>query len=286
MKKKTLIFLLTAAVTASLFAGCGNTAEPVDSGSVVTGEDDAEAADAEDAEQEADAADAENAEQEADADEEEAAGTETDTASEETPGVEDGEQEAEEESEESAEPETVNWLEEHEIAITPQGDCTVNLYSYDSYEEDWVGDYEAGLHVTISETTEGVDEGLKKVVAQITIDTSDEPGTGTLWNICSFDRYTGTYFRGNEKTKGAIWIGDENYDVRTERENLGDYPMSYRTYAVICPVDYDGAVFQIGYDSPELKEQENKFNYQARLYTMDERLYYGDGYRCFTLTDE
>ena len=162
MKKKTLIFLLTAAVTASLLAGCGNTAEPVDSGSVVTGEEDA------------DAADAENAEQEADADEEEAAGTETD-ASEETPGAEDGEQE-----EEPAEPETVNWLEEHEIAITPQGDCTVNLYSYDSYAEDWVGDYEAGLHVTISETTEGVDEGLKKVVAEITIDLSGQPGTSSL----------------------------------------------------------------------------------------------------------
>ncbi len=162
----------------------------------------------------------------------------------------------------------------------------MNLYSYDSYEEDWVGDYEAGLHVTISETTEGVDEGLKKVVAQITIDISDQPGTGSLWNICAFDRYTGTYFRGNEKTKGAIWIGDEYYDVRTERENVDDYPMFYRTYAVICPADYDGAVFQIGYDSPELKEQNSKFNYQARLYTMDERPFYGDGYRCFTLTDE
>ena len=277
MKKKTLIFLLTAAVTASLFAGCGNTAEPVDSSSVVTGEEDAEAADAE------------NAEQEADADEEKAAGTETD-ASEETPGAEDGEQEAdaetEEEPEEPAEPETVNWLEEHEIAITPQGDCTVNLYSYDSYAEDYVDDYEAGLHVTISETTEGVDEGLKKVVAQITFDISDQPGNGTLWSICAFDRYTGTFFRINEKTKGAIRIGDEYYDVRTEREQVNDRPMFYITCAVICPADYDGAVFQIGYWSPELKEQNSKFNYQARLYTMDERPFYGDGYRCFTLTDE
>ncbi len=277
MKKKTLIFLLTAAVTASLFAGCGNTAEPVDSSSVVTGEEDAEAADAE------------NAEQEADADEEEAAGTETD-ASEETPGAEDGEQEAEaeteEEPEEPAEPETVNWLEEHEIAITPQGDCTVNLYSYDSYAEDYVDDYEAGLHVTISETTEGVDEGLKKVVAEITIDLSGQPGTSSLWNIAIFDRYTGTYFRLDSKTKEAVWMGDEYYDVRTERDSVDSYPMFYRTITVTCPADYDGTVVWVGYMSPEQSEKNKNINLEARTYTMDEMPLYVDGYRCFTLTDE
>ena len=271
MKKKTLIVQLTAAVTASLLAGCGNTAEPVDSGSVVTKED------------EADAADEENA----DADEEETAGTETDDASEETPGAEDEEQEAEaeEEQEESAEPETVNWLEEHEIAITPQGDSTVNLYCYDSYEEDYVGDYEAGLNVTISETTEGVDEGLKKVVAEITFDLSGHPGTGFFWCTRAFDRYTGTYFRVNEKTKEAIRIGDEYGDVRTEMNQTDDYPVYYVTYTVTCPADYDGTVFWIGYWSPEIRELIRKIDFKVRTYTMDELSLYTDGYRCFTLTE-
>ena len=163
------------------------------------------------------------------ADEEEAAGTETENVSEKTPGVEDGEQEAEEEPEEPAEPEALNWLEEQGITITPQGDCTVNLYSY--------------------------------------------------------DRYTGTFFRVNKKTKDAIWMGDEYYDMRTEREQINDHPMYYITYAVICPADYDDAVFWIGYWSPEITEQDNKINYEARTYTMDEPLFCVDGYRCFTLTD-
>ncbi len=284
MKKNMLMRMFAAALSIFVLAGCGNTTGTVENGSVATEETDADAPDTANEEQN----EAEASSTETEADEEEDLRAETEADEEEGLSAETGAQdeEAEKDTEEEAEPETVNWLEEHEITITPQGDCTVNLYSYDSYEEDYVGDYEAGLNVTISETTEGVDEGFKKVVAQFTINISDQPGNGSTWNTCAFDRYTGTYFRGNAKTKEAIWIEDEYYDVRTEREQINDYPMFYITYAVICPADYDGAVFQIGYDSPELKEQNDKLDYQTRLYTMDERPFYGDGYRCFTLTDE
>jgi len=49
---------------------------------------------------------------------------------------------------------------------------------------------------------------------------------------------------------------------------------------------YDGTVFQIGYTSPEMEEEDAKNDYMARLYTMDERPYYGEEYQCFTLTNE
>lgn len=52
-----------------------------------------------------------------------------------------------------------------------------------------------------------MDEGVKKAAAQITIDVSDQPGTGTLWYIGTFDRYTGTFFRMDNKTKNAIRMG-------------------------------------------------------------------------------
>lgn len=108
--------MLAAALSAFLLAGCGNTAKPADSGSVVTaGEEDGT-----------------DAAEEADVEEE--------------PGAENEPEEADvgQESEESEVPEDetelepVNWLEEHGIAITPQGDWPVNLYGYDSYVEDYV----------------------------------------------------------------------------------------------------------------------------------------------------
>ncbi len=107
--------MLAAALSASLLAGCGNTAKPADSGSVVTaGEEDG-----------ADAA------QEADEEEEPGAGNEPEEA------------DAGQEPEDETEQETVNWLEEHGIAITPQVDCSVNLYGYASYREDYVCGFEA-----------------------------------------------------------------------------------------------------------------------------------------------
>lgn len=274
MKKKTLMFLLAVAVSASLLAGCGNTAKPAGSGSVVTaGEEDGT-----DAVEESGS----EAPEEADVAEEPGTGNEPEEA--------DAGQEPKDGAvpEEETEQEPVNWLEEHGIAITPQGDWPVNLYGYDSYEEDYVCDFEAGVNVVISETTEGADEGFKKVTAVYTVDMSNMPEevTHCMWNRCSFDRYTGTYFRGNAKTKDAVRIGDEYYDIRTESEQVNNWPLSTVTYTVTCPADYDGTVFQFGYDSPEKREEDDKNDYTVRLYTMDERPYYGEGYLRFTLTDE
>ena len=274
------MFLLAAAVSAFLLAGCGNTAKPVDSGSVVT----AEEKDGADAAQEADVEEepVTEASEEADVAEEPGTGNEPEEA--------DAGQEPEESAvpEEEPEQETVNWLEEHGIAITPQGDWPVNLYGYDSYVEDYVCDFEAGVNVAISETIEGADEGFKKVTAVYTVDMSNMPEevTGCRWNTSSFDRYTGTYFRGNAKTKNAVRIGDEYYDIRTEWETVSNWPLSTVTYTVTCPADYDGTVFQFGYTSPELSAENDKNDYTARLYTMDEMPYYGEGYLRFTLTDE
>ena len=272
--------MLAAALSASLLAGCGSTAKPADSGSVVTAEEE----------------DGVDAAQEADVEEEPVteAPEEADVAEEPGAGIETEEVDAGQESEDGAvledetEQETVNWLEEHEIAITPQGDCTVDLYSYDSYPEDYVDDFPAGVNVAISETTEGADEGFKKVTAVYTVDMSNMPeeATNCRWNTSSFDRYTGTYFRGNAKTKDAVRIGDEYYDIRTEWETVSNWPLATVTFTVTCPADYDGAVFQFGYTSPEKGEEYDKNDYTARLYTMDELPYYGEGYLRFTLTDE
>ena len=277
MKRKMLMRMLAAALSASLLAGCGNTAKPADSGSVVAAgeEDETDAAEEADVEEEPGSEESEEADVE-----EPGAGNEPEEA--------DAGQESEESEvpEEEPEQEPVNWLEEHEIAITPQGDCTVTLYSYDSYEEDHVDDFLADVNVTITETTEGVEEGLKKVTASYVLDVSNDPGNGVMWHNSVFDRYTGNYFRGGSKTKEAIKMGDVYCDVRTAGDSVNEYPIFYITRTLICPVDYDGAVFKFGYTSPELSEQSGKIDFEARVYKVDELPYNGDDYLYFTLTDE
>ncbi len=287
MKKKALILLLAAAVSASLFAGCGNTAGPADNGSAVTTEE----PDGENAAQEADGTEAPGSEtsEEADAgkdtevkDEPEDADAEEDTKAEDEPQETDAEKDTGTEPEQ----ESVSWLEEHGITITPQGDCSVKLYGYDSYPEDYVDDFMADVNVAISETTEGVDEGLKKVTVVYTLDISNEPSNGVLWGYGTFDRDTGVYFRGGSKTKEAVKIGDEYFDVWTETDTVNEHPIYYITRTLTCPADYDGAVFLFGYRSHEMSEKNNQIDYTVRLYTVDELPFVIEDSLYSTLTDE
>lgn len=64
MKRKMLMRMLAVALSASLLAGCGNTAKPADSGSVVTAgeEDETDAAEEADVEEEPGSEESEEAE--------------------------------------------------------------------------------------------------------------------------------------------------------------------------------------------------------------------------------
>ena len=88
------------------------------------------------------------------------------------------------------------------------------------------------------------------------------------------------YHPGERQLSGARY-----YDVRTAGDSVNEYPIFYITRTLICPVDYDGAVFKFGYTSPELSEQSGKIDFEARVYKVDELLYNGPNYLYFTLTD-
>ncbi len=66
----------------------------------------------------------------------------------------------------------------------------VKLYSYDSYPEDYVDDFMADMNVSISETTEGAEEGYKKVIVEYAYDVSNNPDACTAWlyGYGAFDR--------------------------------------------------------------------------------------------------
>ncbi len=278
--EKKILTLVLAVTTATMLAGCGNTVKKDDSGEVVIEETDAagdETAAGADTPEETSAAETEKEETDA-----------TDTVKEEA-----------ESAEPEKEPEPADWLEAHGITVTPQGDCTVQFYGYQDDASNPSGDFPAKVNAVISETTEGVDKGFKKVSMRFTIDKSDCTGTGCKWWNSAFDRYTGTSFEfdssttytnpGDHVTKeGFVTIqnGDASYDVSITFDYEAQDLIIYSTITVTCPADYDGTVFQIGYASPELEEQNQQIDYAARLYTIDELPFYGDGYLYFTNSNE
>ncbi len=185
------------------------------------------------------------------------------------------------------------------IAVTPQGDCQVEVGGFDSASGEITGDFMADVKVTISETTEDVADGFKKVSAQFAIDASNCTGDGILFWCSAFDRYTGTSFEFdsavNEQLDGehtaqdgfvTIQNGDESYDVSVEFMSENEGYTVYKTIVVTCPVEYEGAMFQLGKDSLEQMTKNSVIDYAARLYTIDELPYYGDEYLYFTMTDD
>lgn len=262
MRRKVLKFLMTT-LALTLLAGCGKQAERVDSENVVLEEETQET-------QEEEVVEPEQVEE---------------------PVVE---------PEPEPEPEPIDFLEAHDITITPQGDCKVTLWAGEQDGVTFVSDYDAPVNVVISETTEGTDEGFKKVSALFTLDAfSNCPSDFIKFQTLTFDRYTGTsfefdsnsttYFSGDHETKeGYVTIqnGDEYYDVSMEQSVDFQNPIAYITLTVTCPVDYNGTVFCIGYITPELGEQYDQMDLSARLYTIDELPFYGEKYLYFTMSNE
>lgn len=191
------------------------------------------------------------------------------------------------------------WSTKQGIAVTPQGDFQVEMGGYDAASGEITGDFTADVKVSISETTEGVADGFKKVSAVFAIDASQCTGDGILFWCSVFDRYTGTSFEFDSAVNeqldaehtaqdGFVTIqnGDESYDVSVEFMTEGEGYHVTKTVAVTCPADYEGVMFQIGKDSLEQMVKNSEIDYAARLYRIDELPYYGEGYLYFTKTDD
>ncbi len=110
--------------------------------------------------------------------------------------------------------------------------------------------------------------------------------TGWIYSYGVFDRDTGVCFRSDAKTKDAVEIEDEYFDVRSETNKVEQYPVYHLTYTLDCPADYDGAVFLFGYLTPEMKEIWKQIDLTAGSYTLDELPYDMESLRYWTLTDE
>ena len=180
------------------------------------------------------------------------------------------------------EPEPETWFEEQGLSVTPQGEFKLqtqwNYWGGPDYQESASkkpGDeVTITVNSTVTETTDGVEDGYKKVVAEFEYDWSKfffsyepilsyDPGLGSVkpsvW-ISAFDRYTGTSFEPGDVDVPFEYEGT-TYDANCTFEWGEDYDydegrlINTCTVTVVCPVDYDGTVFDIGCGtkySPEL----------------------------------
>lgn len=88
---------------------------------------------------------------------------------------------------------------------------------------------------------------------------------GSMVMVHLTERDTGVFFRGKAKTKEAVEIEGEYFDVRTEINEVKQYPKYNLTYTLDCPADYDGAVFLFGYYTPEMRDEFQQIDFTTRL---------------------
>lgn len=153
------------------------------------------------------------------------------------------------------------WQEAHPFPITPQGDIVFTTATEDGEE------IEVPANVTIEETTDGCEDGFKKVICHCVMDFSTH--RGFLFWSGAFDRYTGTTFEEYDIYK--LSFDKVNYYYAEEDERSAD-GIWKRDMILYCPADYDGAVFDLGYASLDTAyDMEDEYGYHfERYYTMDQ----------------
>ena len=169
------------------------------------------------------------------------------------------------------------FMEEHNLFLSRQGAFSFNTKAFDS--DGNAVDIVENANVAISEALCDDRDGYKTVEAVFTTDMSDLPEGHRIssWQL-AFDKYTGTsfeYYRNSDDEQPSEFEfdckGDKvsvqmSYELQRDTEN--------RTLTVIirviCPEDYDGTVFQMGYSDAEINDANLNWPYSERLFTIDE----------------
>ena len=153
--------------------------------------------------------------------------------------------------------------------------------TYNAEGED-LGEQEIGGSIRIFEDDFAGKDGYKVVPALISYDMSSlEEGQKLATWQSAFDRYTGTSFEfdSTQISEGEIMFGNVEFEYNGETYDISmkywfDFDEENNTknieIDVICPEDYNGTVFQIGYSDLEINAANTDIDYSARLYTIDE----------------
>ncbi len=216
---------------------------------------------------------------------------------------EETEEVTEEETEEVTETETKeeegDWLETHDITLSPVGKFTFTTMMNDKTKD--TDEMTVPATVSITEEKLPSSPGYKNVKGVFVYDLSEVTQAGVLADGV-LDRYTGIAMEFDEDMEEElsklypgdadhfvrITNGDTHYDIYKKSNIETEMPTMTKTFEIICPEDYDGLVFYSGYDSLEIERLYDAMDMEARFYTFDELPYYDNGhdYYFFTYDEE
>lgn len=169
------------------------------------------------------------------------------------------------------------FMEKNDLRLSPQGAFAFDTkaYDHDGNELDIV----ENVDVAISESSCDDREGYKIVEAVFEVDLSELPEgyRFSSWQI-AFDKYTGTsfeYYQNADDEQPAEFTFDCRGDktaVQMSYETMRDDEAGIQTVIirVMCPEDYDGTVFQMGYSDASINEADINWPYSERIFTLDE----------------
>ena len=168
-----------------------------------------------------------------------------------------------------------SWFDEKGLQITPQGNYTLITMMGNPKTGKEVKEVKVPSSIRITETTDGTEEGYKQVTATITEDLSVTKGGNRLLGWYSaFDRNTGISFES---------AGKEAFKARVETDfSDAVYPTGTIRITVTCPKDYDGTVFQVGYENIAMNTSWHQNTPQGASYRIDELPYFDtNGHKYF-----
>ncbi|MCR5790315.1 MAG: hypothetical protein K6G83_10560 [Lachnospiraceae bacterium] len=193
-----------------------------------------------------------------------------------------------------------DFFDSHGLELSEPGTVTFSTAINDGEKD--TGEIEIDATVEyLGESIEDDDitdlpEDYKVVKAVFTYDLSKSERKAGILADGAFDRYTGISFdfdRENDDLPyydqtqeyddleyGYIRLEtpDGDYDITLNQELVVDYPKLTKTFWVICPNDYDGTVFYVGYADKKLSDKYDNMGLSDRLYTMDELPWFDNGH--------
>lgn len=189
-----------------------------------------------------------------------------------------------------------SWIEENGIqtANIDSSVFTTQMLSPDLCAN--LGEVRIPYTIELSESTDGVEPGYKKVIAKYCEDCTPSHDTIIADWISAFDAYTGYTFETRGDTimteggetlhrEGKVEINYNNttYNVSMTKDIDNQWPKVYYTVTVICPENYDGVVFQVGGSNAQLDAAQEAIDFGSKLYRVDELPHWGEGYSYYRM---
>jgi hypothetical protein len=172
-----------------------------------------------------------------------------------------------------------NWYKENGFTITEQGKHVLHTTQNNNVVD--TGLVDVPFDVKVYESKDGVESGMKKVIYELVLDTSQKTDFEIEWLDFLIDRKSGAIFhnltdeRGNvdESLPIPVESNGKTIDVYYVVEPRYDYENCEYTFkgTLTCPESYNDAVFYVGYyDRKSGNEMYEKYEEEPFSYILSD----------------